>query len=202
MRIGVLSLQGDISEHLQMLARIGVTAVGVTSPMDLQHIDGLIIPGGESTTISMLAESSGLFEPMVNMIHDGMPVFGTCAGAVLLARHILDGRLDQRSCEAMDIVVRRNGFGRQIASFEADLDISAIDKGGAPLRAIFIRAPIIESVGPEVQVIATYQDSALVGSTPVLVKQGAMLASSFHPELSNDTRLHQFFVEMVKEGSS
>jgi 5'-phosphate synthase pdxT subunit len=174
----------------------------VASPGELSHIDGLVIPGGESTTIYMLAESSGLFEPMTQMIKEGMPVFGTCAGAVLLARRILDGRADQRSCEAMDIAVRRNGFGRQIASFEADLDISVIDKGGAPLRAVFIRAPIVESVGPEVETLATYKDSALTEPTPVLLKQGTMLASSFHPELSNDTRLHQFFVEMVKEGSS
>jgi pyridoxal 5'-phosphate synthase pdxT subunit len=193
-QVGVLGLQGDVDEHEAILASIGVTAVRVRSARDLAGVEALVLPGGESTTLSMLLTSGGLFEPLGEAIASGMPVLGTCAGMILLAREILDGRPDQRCFAAIDIAVRRNGFGRQRASFEADLGVVGIS--GGPMRAAFIRAPIVESVGAPVEVLAEVvgPDGAC---RPVVCRQGSALAAAFHPELSGDGRLHALLVEMA-----
>ncbi|MEY2476104.1 MAG: pyridoxal 5-phosphate synthase pdxT subunit [Actinomycetota bacterium] len=187
MKIGVLALQGAVREHTQVLAELSAEPVEVRGPEHLAGIDALVMPGGESTTMSMLLESSGLFEPLRERLHDGMPAFGTCAGMILLATDVLDGRPDQRSFGVLDAAVRRNAFGRQVDSFEADLDIDSL--GGGPFRAVFIRAPVVERTGAGVEVLAT------VDGAPVLCRQGAVLAAAFHPELSGDFRLHQLFVK-------
>jgi 5'-phosphate synthase pdxT subunit len=178
-----------------MLARLGAEPVAVRSPRHLDDIDALVVPGGESTTISMLLESSGLFDPLAAGLRAGMPAFGTCAGMILLAGEILDGRDDQRSFGRVDAGVRRNAFGRQVDSFEVDLSVPGLtgsgDGGDAPFRAVFIRAPVVEWVGPEVEVMAT------VDGRPVLCRQGATLVSAFHPELGDDPRLHAFFLDEV-----
>jgi 5'-phosphate synthase pdxT subunit len=190
--IGVLSLQGDVREHVAALADLGEQARSVRTPDDLGGLAGLIIPGGESTTLSLLLESSGLFEPVAGLLDEGLPVFGTCAGMILLATEVLDGRADQRRFGVVDLTVRRNGFGRQVASFECDLDVPAL--GDAPVHAVFIRAPVVEMVGSGVEVLAT-----LPPAQPVVCRQGSALVASFHPELTGDRRLHQLFVEMTKE---
>ncbi len=192
MTIGVLSLQGDVREHVAALADLGEQARSVRTPDDLGGLAGLIIPGGESTTLSLLLESSGLFEPVAGLLDEGLPVFGTCAGMILLATEVLDGRADQRRFGVVDLTVRRNGFGRQVASFECDLDVPAL--GDAPVHAVFIRAPVVEMVGSGVEVLAT-----LPPAQPVVCRQGSALVASFHPELTGDRRLHQLFVEMTKE---
>lgn len=184
--IGILGLQGATQAHRRALTRLGVSSIDVKSPSQLDGIDGLIIPGGESTTISMLAESSGLFEPIAALLADGLPVLGTCAGMILLASNVLDGREDQRRFEAIDISVRRNGFGRQIDSFETDIDISGLSP--QPFPAVFIRAPMVEAHGPDVEVLAS------VDGRPVLCRHGAVLACAFHPELSDDDRVHELFL--------
>jgi 5'-phosphate synthase pdxT subunit len=186
--IGVLALQGDFREHHEALGHLGVAAPEVRLPKDLVGLDGLIIPGGESTTIAKLMRSSGLLDPLRNMAADGFPMWGTCAGMILLAN-----RLDETgtpTLQAMDIAVRRNAFGRQIDSFEADLVVAGLD--GGSFRAVFIRAPIIEQVGPSVEVLARLNDG-----TPVAALQERLLATSFHPELTPDTRLHQFFLNLA-----
>jgi 5'-phosphate synthase pdxT subunit len=190
--VGVLALQGDVREHATALADLGEQARPVRTPDDLDGLAGLIIPGGESTTLSLLLESSGLFEPVAGLLGDGLPVFGTCAGMILLATDVLDGRADQRRFGLVDLTVRRNGFGRQVASFECDLDVPAV--GDTPVHAVFIRAPVVEMVGPGVEVLAT-----LPPAQPVVCRQGRALVASFHPELTGDPRLHQLFVEMTKE---
>jgi len=186
--IGVLALQGDFREHRRVLEGLGVDAPEVRLPGDLEGADGLIIPGGESTTISRLLRTSHLLEPLRKLAGDGFPLWGTCAGMILLAK-----RLDETgipALEAMDIGVRRNAFGRQVDSFEADLPVPAL---GDPLyRAVFIRAPIIEDVGPAVEVLARLPDG-----TPVAARQGRLLATAFHPELTSDSRFHRFFLEQV-----
>jgi 5'-phosphate synthase pdxT subunit len=187
--IGVLALQGDFREHREMLERMGVTAPEVRLPEDLSDLDGLILPGGESTTIVRLMRSAGLLEPLRNLAAGGFPIWGTCAGMILLAR-----RLDATgipALEAMDIAVRRNAFGRQVDSFEASLPIRAV--GDPPFHAVFIRAPIIEDVGPRVEVLARLHDG-----TPVAARQGRLLATAFHPELTPDERLHRLFIESAK----
>ena len=189
MRIAVLALQGAFSVHVQRLAELGVDAHEVRRPGDLTGIDGLVMPGGESTTMSSLLTSSGLFDELKPRIGDGLPVFGTCAGMILLATDVLDGRPDQRTFGAVDITVRRNGYGRQLDSFETDL---AIDGLGEGFHGVFIRAPRVESVGPAVEVLASHED------VPVLVRQGRVMAASFHPELTPDGRLHERFVELVR----
>jgi pyridoxal 5'-phosphate synthase pdxT subunit len=186
-KIGVLALQGAVSRHARALADLGATPVEVRTPEDLAAVDALVIPGGESTTISMLLESSGLFEPLAARLAAGMPAFGTCAGMILLATEVLDGRADQRSFGAIDLTVRRNAFGRQVDSFEADLDVTGLD--GGPLHAVFIRAPVIERAGPDVEILAQ------IGERPVLARWGRVLVSAFHPELTADRRLHQIFLE-------
>jgi len=186
MQVGVLALQGAFAAHSDCLASIGVQSVEVRTPEQLNSVDALLMPGGESSTMSQLLESSGLFDPISSHIADGMPVFGTCAGMILLASEILDGRSDQRSFSAIDISVRRNAFGRQVDSFEGTINSSVGD-----FQGIFIRAPRIERVGDGVEVLGS------INNEPVLVRQGNVLAASFHPELSNDARLHEYFVSIT-----
>jgi 5'-phosphate synthase pdxT subunit len=186
-KVGILALQGAVREHAQAFAELGADTVDVRTPEHLAGIDALVMPGGESTTVSMLLESSELFDPVAERLRDGLPVFGTCAGLILLARDVIDGRADQRSFGVLDVAVRRNAFGRQVDSFEADLDIDGLE--GGPFPAVFIRAPVVERAGEGVDVLA------LVDDAPVLVRQGSVLAAAFHPELSGDLRLHQLFME-------
>ena len=186
MQVGVLALQGAFAAHSECLTSIGVQSVEIRTPEQLGSVDALLMPGGESSTMSQLLESSGLFDPIAARIADGMPVFGTCAGMILLASEILDGRSDQRSFSAIDISVRRNAFGRQVDSFEANIDSSV-----GEFHGVFIRAPRIERVGVGVEILGTINDE------PVLVRQGNVLAASFHPELSNDARLHEYFVSLT-----
>ncbi len=199
--IGVLALQGDVREHLRVLTSLGVRAVSVRRPAELGAVDGLVLPGGESTTMSMLLKSSGLYEAVAERLDAGMPALGTCAGMILLGREIIGGRADQRSFGVLDISVRRNAFGRQRDSFEIDLAVSGLDDdrraiAAAPLRAVFIRAPVVERAGPDVEVLAS------VDGDPVLVRQGAVLAAAFHPELGDDLRIHQTFVRTSAERSA
>lgn len=189
MKVGVLALQGASARHVAMLARLDVQPVEVRSAADLATVDALVLPGGESTTMSMLLESSGLFGPLAERLTGGMPAFGTCAGMILLGHEILDGRPDQRCFDVVDIAVRRNAFGRQVDSFEADLAVSGTD--GGPVHAVFIRAPVVETVGEGVDVLAT------VDSQPVLCRQGPVLVAAFHPELGDDPRLHELFLNEV-----
>lgn len=193
MRIGVLGLQGDYLEHHQALRRLGVETVDVRLPHHLEGVDGLIIPGGESTTIGALAERYGLVEPLRRMAEAGVPIWGTCAGMIFLAKDV--GR-SQPTLGLMDIRVRRNAFGRQIDSFETDLDIPALARVGdpRPFHAVFIRAPLIEAVGPGVEVLARLEDGGIVAA-----QQGHLLATAFHPELTGDLRFHQYFLEIVRQ---
>jgi len=196
--MGVLALQGDVREHVRALKEVGVGPRLVRRPGDLEGLAGCVLPGGESTTLSMLLESTGLWGELGKLISDGFPVFGTCAGLVLLASEVLDGRDDQRSFGALDVVVRRNGFGRQLQSFESELAVGQPlggVPGGVPLPAVFIRAPMVVRAGSGVEVLASVERDG-IGETPVLVRHGRLLASSFHPELTNDRRLHRLFAEM------
>jgi pyridoxal 5'-phosphate synthase pdxT subunit len=189
--VGVLDLQGDVREHLAALAEVGCTARRVRWPADLEGLSGLVLPGGESTTLSMLLVSTGLFEAVAARITDAdrpLPILGTCAGLVLVAREVLDGRPDQRTFGVLDAVVRRNGYGRQTQSFEADIVFGSGE--GPRLPTVFIRAPLVVSVGDDVDVLAT------LDGVPVLVRQGPVLASSFHPELTPDRRVHRLFAEV------
>ncbi len=186
MKVGVLALQGDVREHVAALTDAGAHAVEVRLPEHLAGVDALVLPGGESTTMSLLVRSAGLFEPVAERLADGMPAFGTCAGMILLAAEVLDGRPDQRSFSAIDVTVRRNAFGRQVDSFETDLDVDGLAGGRFP--AVFIRAPVVERVGEGVEVLAA------VDERPVLCRQGPVLAAAFHPELSDDLRLHKLFL--------
>ena len=188
MDIGVLALQGAFGAHIRRLAELGVDGREVRQPRDLVGVDGLVMPGGESTTMSNLLASSGLFDEIKARVSDGLPVFGTCAGMILLATEVLDGRPDQRTFGALDATVRRNGYGRQLDSFETDLDVAGLDR---PFHGVFIRAPRVEAVGPAVEVLARHQDEA------VLLRQGRVMAASFHPELTADGRLHARFVELI-----
>jgi 5'-phosphate synthase pdxT subunit len=188
-KLGVLALQGAAARHVAAFARLGTEAIEVRTPEQLVDVDALVLPGGESTTISMLLQSSGLFDPVAERLRGGMPALGTCAGMILLADEVLDGRPDQRSFGAIDITVRRNAFGRQIDSFEAPLVIEGI--GGDTFPAVFIRAPFVERAGDGVEVLAT------VDGHPVVCRQGAILVTAFHPELSDDPRVHEYFVREV-----
>ena len=190
--IGVLALQGDVLEHLRLLEQAGARGVTVRRADDLAGLDGLVLPGGESTTIGLLLERHGLAEPLRRTVADGFPVLGTCAGAILLAERVVqhDGRAsDQPRVGGLDVTARRNAFGRQVASFEADLVVAGLE---APLRAVFIRAPWFEELGPDVEPLATV--ATPVGDVPVVVRHGALVASAFHPELTDDARLHRLFV--------
>ncbi len=192
--IGVLALQGDVREHARMVREAGATAVPVKRADGLTSLDGLVIPGGESTTIGKLLRRFGMLEPLRSLVESGFPVYGTCAGMILLADRIEDAGVDQPSIGGMNIAVRRNAFGRQRESFEADVDVPVL--GDEPFPAIFIRAPVIEGVGEGVDILASVD-----GERPVAARQGRLLVSSFHPELTDDARLHRYFVDMV-EGRS
>jgi 5'-phosphate synthase pdxT subunit len=193
-RIGVLALQGDVREHSAALADVGAAPIAVRTVEDLATVEGLVVPGGESTTISMLAVRWGLMEPLRAAVRDGLPMYGSCAGMILLADTVLDGRADQQPIGGIDMVVRRNAFGRQVDSFEADIDFPAI--GPTPIRAVFIRAPWVESVGPAVEVLASVPTAA--DDRIVAVRSGSLLATSFHPELTGDHRVHALFADMVR----
>ncbi len=188
-RIGVLALQGAFARHVEALARCGCDAVEVRTAEQLENCDALVLPGGESTTMSMLLERSGLRQPLAARLGQGLPVFGTCAGMILLAESISDGRPDQEPFRAIDIDVRRNGYGRQVDSFEADINVAGLDDG--PFRAVFIRAPVVTRVGPSVDVLAEVDDD------PVLCRMGSITVASFHPELTDDDRLHRLFLQSL-----
>ena len=189
-RIGVLAIQGDFQEHRQTLERIGVETAEVRLARHLDSIDGLIIPGGESTTIVQLMDIYDLREPVSDRVRGGFPIWGTCAGMIVLANRLADHRPDP--LKLMDIEVRRNAFGRQVDSFEADLDIKGVS--GPPFHAVFIRAPVVAHAGSDVEVLATLEDGR-----PVAVRQSRILATAFHPELTEDPRVHELFVRMVEE---
>ncbi|MDT0545310.1 MULTISPECIES: pyridoxal 5'-phosphate synthase glutaminase subunit PdxT [Streptomyces] len=190
MSIGVLALQGDVREHLAALAAAGTEARPVRRAEELAEVSGLVIPGGESTTMSKLAVIFGMLEPLRERVRAGMPVYGTCAGMIMVADKILDGRDDQETFGGIDMTVRRNAFGRQNESFEAAVEVAGVE--GGPVEGVFIRAPWVESVGAGVEVLATYGDHA------VAVRQGNVLATSFHPELTGDHRVHALFVDIVR----
>ena len=192
MKVGVLALQGDFIEHEHMLRRLGVDVVEVRLPQDLEGLDALIMPGGESTTFAKLAVRFGLVEPLRRFIQQGKPVWGTCAGLIFLARNI--GR-DQPTLALMDVQVRRNAFGRQIDSFTTGLEIKKIE--GEPFPGVFIRAPIIEQVGPAVETLCKLEDGTIVAA-----QQDNMLATSFHPELTQDTRMHEYFLRMARRSAN
>ena len=188
-RIGVLALQGAFAAHAAALQRLGVSTAEVRVAVDLGQCDALVLPGGESTTMSQLLETSQLFDPLAKRIAAGMPVFGTCSGMILLSKGIADGRPDQRSFAALDIDVQRNGFGRQLDSFETEIDVLGLDRA---FHAVFIRAPRISRIGSEIETLATH------GGEPVLVRSKTVMAASFHPELADDDRVHQLFLNMVQ----
>ena len=190
MKIGVLGLQGDVREHARTLEASGATPVIVKTPEALASVDALIIPGGESTTIGKLLDRFDLLEPLRNRAEDGMALYGTCAGAILMSRDIAGPQDAPFRVPVLDVVTRRNAYGRQVDSFETDLDVEGLD---GSFRAVFIRAPVFESVGEGVEVLATVDDR------PVFVRQGRLLASTFHPEMTGDNRVHELFVSMIKE---
>ncbi|UOX93254.1 pyridoxal 5'-phosphate synthase glutaminase subunit PdxT [Amycolatopsis sp. FBCC-B4732] len=194
-------MQGAVREHVAMLAEAGARAVPVRRAAELSEVDGLVLPGGESTTMSRLLETFELLEPLRARIAEGMPAFGSCAGMILLARQTLDGRPDQQQLGGLDVVVRRNAFGRQVDSFEADLDFAGIDEG---VHAVFIRAPWVEKAGDGVEVLATVSGVPGVAEEAariVAVRQGAVLATAFHPELTPDVRVHRLFVDLVRKAA-
>ncbi|MEH0821662.1 MULTISPECIES: pyridoxal 5'-phosphate synthase glutaminase subunit PdxT [unclassified Micromonospora] len=193
--IGVLALQGDVREHVAALAGAGADARPVRRPGELDAVDGLVVPGGESTTISKLADIFEMREPIDKRIAAGMPVYGSCAGMIMLAAEVLDGRPDQRGFAGVDMTVRRNAFGRQVDSFEAPVALTGV--GGGPFHAVFIRAPWVERVGPDVEVLGRVTGGPAADRI-VAVRQGKLLATSFHPELTGDLRLHRHFVELVR----
>ena len=191
-KIGVLALQGDVGEHLAALSELGADAIAIKQPEALDAVDALVLPGGESTTMSLLLESSALFDPIAARLADGMPAFGTCAGMILLATDVLDGRPDQRFFGAIDITVRRNAFGRQVDSFETALAVTGVVDPDRGVDAVFIRAPFVERAGDGVEVLAT------VDGHPVLCRQGNVLVAAFHPELSDDLRVHELFLDLTR----
>jgi pyridoxal 5'-phosphate synthase pdxT subunit len=193
--IGVLGLQGDVAEHLRALGDAGARASLVRRPAELEAVDGLIIPGGESTTIWKLAEIFELAEPLRKRVAGGMPAFGSCAGMIMLAARLTGAASGQETLGAIDMTVQRNAFGRQVDSFERDLDISGVP--GPPFRAVFIRAPWVSHAGPAVEILATDPATGRI----VAVRQGPVLATAFHPELTGDRRIHELFVNMVRERS-
>ena len=192
--IGGLAVQGDVREHVRTLEELGVRAITVRRTSELEGCDGLVIPGGESTTMARLARTFDLFEPLRQRIKEGLPVFGTCAGMIMLADRIEDGTRDQETLGGLDITVRRNAFGRQVDSFEGDLEVAGLD---APVHAIFIRAPWVESVGEGVEVLARVEHGPAAGRI-VAVRQGSLMATSFHPEVGGDSRVHRLFVDLVR----
>ena len=189
--IGVLAVQGDVREHVRVLTSLGAQAHGIRRPTELTDLDGLVIPGGESTTMDKLVRAFDLFDPLRALSAGGLPVYGSCAGMIMLADRIAEGRPDQQTLGGLDITVRRNAFGRQVDSFEEDIEFVGLD--GGPVRAVFIRAPWVEDAGDGVDVLAR------AAGKIVAVRQGALLATSFHPEVTGDTRVHELFVEMCKD---
>ena len=189
MKVGVLALQGAFREHREVLDALGIECVEVRVPEHLGGVDALILPGGESTTMTRLLDTSGLREPLEGMLRDGLPALGTCAGLILMAVEVLDGRADQVPLGALDVTVRRNAYGRQRDSFEVELDVAGI--AGPSFRGVFIRAPVVERVGCDVEVLAEY------AGEPVLLRSGAVWGSTFHPELSGDLRVHQRFLQEI-----
>ncbi len=188
--VGVLALQGDVREHARVLADLGAEVSLVRRPVELAAVDGLVIPGGESSVIDKLSRAFGMREPVRDAIAAGMPMYGTCAGMILLADRITDGIDGQRTFGGLDVTVRRNAFGSQVDSFETDLDVPVL--GGPPVHAVFIRAPLVEEAGPEVERIAALEDGRIVA-----VRQGSLLATAFHPEVSGEHRFHRLFLESV-----
>jgi pyridoxal 5'-phosphate synthase pdxT subunit len=191
--IGVLAVQGDVREHVRVLTELGAHAYGIRRPTELAHLDGLVIPGGESTTMDKLVRAFDLYDPLRALIAEGLPVYGSCAGMIMLADRIAEPRPGQQTLGGLDVTVRRNAFGRQVDSFEEDLDFAGVD--GGPVRAVFIRAPWVEEAGDGVQVLAR------AAGRIVAVRQGPLLATSFHPEVTGDTRVHELFVDIIKDGS-
>lgn len=196
-RVGVLAVQGDVREHVDALTRCGAVATPVRRPREVEGLAGLVIPGGESTVIDKLTRVFGLREPLRHAITDGLPVYGSCAGMIMLADRIIDGHRDQQTLGGIDITVRRNAFGRQVDSYETDLDVRGIE--GGPVRAVFIRAPWVEQAGPDVAVLASVESEG--GAHPVVVRQGSLLATAFHPEVTGDLRVHELFMDVVRSSS-
>ena len=196
--IGVLALQGDVPEHLRALEAAGAAAVPVRRPEEFERVDGLVIPGGESTTLWRLSVAFEVLEPLRKLIGEGLPAFGSCAGMIMLADRIADGADGQQTYGGIDMTVRRNAFGRQVDSFESDITLSGLDGSDAmPLRAVFIRAPWVEQNGENVAVLGTEQHTGRI----VAVRQGQLLATAFHPELTPDRRIHELFVDIVKDNT-
>ena len=195
--VGVLAVQGDVREHVAALEACGAIARPVRRPVELERVDAVVIPGGESTTIDKLVRAFDLYEPLRERIKRGTAVYGSCAGMIMLADRIVDGTVDQRTLGGLDVTVRRNAFGRQVESFETDLDVGVFGDGPA-LHAVFIRAPWVEDAGPGVDVLATVAAGRAAGRI-VAVRQGALLATAFHPELTGDLRVHRLFLDVVKE---
>jgi len=193
--VGVLAVQGDVREHLYAVELAGARSTTVRRPRELDAVDALVVPGGESTTMDKLVRAFELYEPLRARLSAGMPAYGSCAGMIMLADRIADGRPDQQTLGGIDMTVRRNAFGRQVDSFEEDLHIRAI--GGSPMRAVFIRAPWVEQVGERVDVLARVEEGPAAGRI-VAVRQGPLLATSFHPEVTGDHRFHQLFVEIAR----
>jgi 5'-phosphate synthase pdxT subunit len=196
--IGVFALQGNVREHLAMLAAVGVEGRAVRRPSELAEVDAMVLPGGESTTMDKLARAFDLFEPLQKRIADGMPAFGTCAGMIMLANEITGGTADQETLGGLDVTVRRNAFGRQVDSFEAELEFPSLGQGfDTPYHAVFIRAPWVERVGRDVEVLSTVRSGPAAGRI-VAVRHDRLLATSFHPEMTGDARLHGYFAELVR----
>ncbi len=194
--VGVLALQGDVPEHLRALEAVGAAPVAVRRPGELDRIDGLVIPGGESTTLWRLSVAFDMLDPLRKLISEGLPAFGSCAGMIMLAERLTDGVAGQQTYGGIDMTVRRNAFGRQVDSFERDIALRGLSND-APLRAVFIRAPWVEQIGPEVSILGTDQGTGRI----VAVRQGQLLATAFHPELTQDRRIHQLFVDIVKDNT-
>ncbi len=193
--VGVLALQGDVAEHLRALECAGALAVAVRRPAELDRVDGLVIPGGESTTLWRLSVAFDMLEPLRKLIAGGLPAFGSCAGMIMLADRLADGVAGQQTFGGIDMTVRRNAFGRQVDSFESDIVLSGLPAADAgPLRAVFIRAPWVEQVGGSVEILGTEEHTGRI----VAVRQGQLLATAFHPELTPDLRIHELFVDLVK----
>jgi len=192
--VGVFALQGDVREHVVMLERAGARTTAVRRPSELEGLDGIVLPGGESTTMYKLARTFELFEPLRRAVHAGLPAYGTCAGMIMLADHIEGGIPGQETIGGLDVVVRRNAFGRQVDSFEADLDVTGLAE---PFHAMFIRAPWVEKIGQDVEVVARVASGEAVGRI-VAVRQANLLATSFHPEITGDHRMHALFVDIVR----
>jgi 5'-phosphate synthase pdxT subunit len=193
--IGVLALQGDVPEHLRALEAAGARPAPVRRPEELDHLDGLVIPGGESTTLWRLSVAFDVLEPLRKLIGEGLPAFGSCAGMIMLADRLADGVAGQQAYGGIDMTVRRNAFGRQVDSFEHDIPLTGV--AGDPFRAVFIRAPWVEQIGAGVSILGTDQGTGRI----VAVRQGQLLATAFHPELTPDRRIHQLFVEIVKDNT-